>query len=100
MVVFLHVQDFIDKLSLNLVFCNPFDNCSIATSLLQSENVFQLIINLFIFELIYDTLIYWDVNHHELKSLVTKCFSNIHYDITKFHRYRKLSNCDKFLSTS
>jgi len=64
MVVFLHVQNFIDQLPLNLFICNPFYNYNIVTCLLQSENVLQLIINLFIFSLIYDTMIYWDVNHH------------------------------------
>jgi hypothetical protein len=46
MVVVLHVQNFLDKLPLNLVL---FDNCNIMTRLLQSEDVLQLIINLFIF---------------------------------------------------
>jgi hypothetical protein len=41
MVEFLHVQ--------NLVLCSFFYNCNIVTGLLQCENVFQLIMNLFIF---------------------------------------------------
>ncbi len=45
-VVVLHVQNFLDKLPLNLVL---FYNCNIVTWLLQSENVLQLIINLFMF---------------------------------------------------
>jgi len=49
MVFFLHVQNFMDKLPLNLVFPIPFYNSNIVTRLLQSENVFQLLINLFIF---------------------------------------------------
>jgi hypothetical protein len=39
MVVFLHVQNFMDKLLLNLIFRIPFYNCNIVTRLLQSENV-------------------------------------------------------------
>jgi hypothetical protein len=49
MVVFLHVQSIMNKLPLNLVFCSPFSQLQHVTRLLQSENVFQLIIYLFIF---------------------------------------------------
>jgi hypothetical protein len=97
MVVFLHVQNFKDKLPLNLVLLY---NCNIVIGLLQSENLLQLLINLFIYLFQFDdTMIYWDVNHHQLKTLITKCFPNIQHDISKFHMYWKLSNYDKFLST-
>jgi hypothetical protein len=46
MVFFLHVQNFMNILPLNLVLLY---NCNIVTRLLQSENIFQLLINLFIF---------------------------------------------------
>jgi hypothetical protein len=49
MILFLHVQNFMDKLPLNIGLCNSFYNCTIMTWLLQSENEFQLIINFFIF---------------------------------------------------
>jgi len=39
MVVFLHVQNFIDKPPFNLILRIPFYNCNIVTRLLQSENV-------------------------------------------------------------
>ncbi len=49
MVFFLLVQNFMDKLPLNLVLRIVFFyNCNVVTWLLQSENVLQLIINLFI----------------------------------------------------
>jgi hypothetical protein len=46
MVVFLHVQNFMNKLPLNIVLLY---NSSIVTRLLQSESVLQLQIILFIF---------------------------------------------------
>jgi hypothetical protein len=85
MVVFLHVQNFKNKLPLDLVFLY---NCNIVTRLLQSENLLQLIINLFIYLFqFHDTIIYWDVNHHQLEILITNYFPNIQHDISKFHKY-------------
>ncbi len=49
MIVFLHVQNFMDKLPLIIVFRNFFLQLQHYDMTLQSENLFQLIINFFIF---------------------------------------------------